>query len=475
MKELSPSNIVSAIRNKELSKKEVLWDFYASIDKYNGALNAIVSLKERERLLSEHSSYPKTLRHNESKILNGLPLAIKDLVDVKGFPTTYGIPKYKNNIAKQNSIMVQRLIDNGAIIIGKTNTPELGLGSHTFNRTFGITANAYDRSKTAGGSSGGAASAVAAGLIPVADGSDMMGSCRNPAAFSNIYGIRPTPGLIPQDRTEKKDDLPILSTLGVLGRTPDDIALMLDAIAGKHSLDPFSFDTSGNFREYFLSDKEFCTTKIGWLGDCNGYYETENQILTMCENILSKLSMSKITVDEVRFDNKLSLLWKSWKTLRSKTLYNELSSWNLLEEEKVFSVKWELQQGSVIEESEIKEALKVREEWLEEVNNLFKKFDFLTIPSSQVFPFDKNITYPNNINGIELDSYHKWMEIVTIPSLLGLPVISVPVGFNEKGLPMGMQVIAKKREDLKLLSFAKRYEELIKASEVKPDLQKLID
>lgn len=473
MKVLSPSDIISAIRNKELSKKEVLWDFYASIDKYNGVLNAIVSLKDRERVLKEHNNWSEKQKDQETKVLNGLPLAIKDLADAEGFPTTYGVPKYKNNIVKQNSIMVQRLINNGAIIIGKTNTPEFGLGSHTFNRVFGSTANAYDISKTAGGSSGGAASAIAAGLIPVADGSDMMGSCRNPAAFTNIYGIRPTPGLIPQDRTDKTDNLPILSTLGYLGRTPNDIALMLDAVAGKHPLDRFSFNLPRKFSDFFLTDSEFFSAKIGWLGNCRGYYETEKEVLNLCETKLYELSRSKIIVDEVFFDRKLAQLWKSWKVLRSKALYNELSSWNLKEEDKVFNVKWEYKKGLEIEENEIKEALKERKEWLDEVNTLFKKFDFLTMPSAQLFPFDKNINFPSLINGTEMDSYHKWMEIVTIPSLLGLPVISLPVGFSKTGLPMGMQLIAKKGDDLKLLAFAKRYEEIFEASRVTPDLTKI--
>ena len=182
-------------------------------------------------------------------------MAIKDLTDAEGLPTSYGLKKFENNLPSKNSIMVDRLISHGAIIIGKTNTPELGLGSHTTNKLFGTTSNIFDHTKTAGGSSGGAASAVGDSLLPFADGSDMMGSCRNPAAYSNLYGFRPTPGLIPEYRIMKIDkQLPLLSTSGCLARTPDDMALFLDAVCGKHPLDPFSLDPQSSFRKDSVDD-----------------------------------------------------------------------------------------------------------------------------------------------------------------------------------------------------------------------------
>ena len=473
MKDLSPSKIVSLIKKKEISIEEVLESFYQRIEDYNGALNAIVSLKDREQVLSEQDKVSKTHNNQENQILYGLPLAIKDLVDVSGLPTTYGIPRYKNNIPKKNSIMVERLINSGAIIIGKTNTPELGLGSHTFNRVFGITGNAYDISKSAGGSSGGAASAVAGGLIPIADGSDMMGSCRNPAAFANIYGIRPSPGLIPQERSGIRNNLPILSTLGCLGRTPDDIALMLDVVSGKHPLDPFSVSPMASFRHHHLSNKEFSATKIGWLSNFNGYYKVERGIIDLCESSLRNLSLANIEVEEIIPKNEPSKLWMSWKILRSKVLFDELSSWNLREEDKVFQVKWELERGIELGGIHIEKAMNERRKWEEEIGFLFNKFDFITLPSAQMFPFDKTINFPSEINGEHLDSYHKWMEIVILPSLLGLPTVSVPVGFNKMGLPMGMQVIAKRGDDLKLIAFSKKYEEVFESSKTIPDLTKI--
>ena len=179
----------------------------------------------------------------------GLPLACKDLFDIKGIPSTYGFPPYKNNIAKKNSLIVDRLINNGAIIIGKTNTAELGVGGHTTNRLFGPTSNPYDFSKSSAGSSGGAGAAVAAGLIPFADGTDMMGSCRGPAAFANIYGFRPTTGLIPTDRSNEKNlsKLTVLTSPGCFAKSPEEMSVLLDCIVGSDPLDPLSFDIDGSF------------------------------------------------------------------------------------------------------------------------------------------------------------------------------------------------------------------------------------
>ena len=183
----------------------------------------------------------------------------------------------------------------------------------------------------------------------------------------------------------------------------------------------------------------------------------------------------KIQIEEIIPVNEPDKLWMSWKILRSKVLFDELSSWNLKEEDKVFPVKWELERGIKLGEIDIEKAMRERRKWEKEMDFLFNKFDFIALPSAQMFPFDKTINFPSDINGKHLDSYHKWMEIVILPSLLGLPTISVPVGFNEMGLPMGMQIIARKSEDLKLIGFAKRYEEIFEASKVKPDLVKTIN
>ena len=212
MEKHSLKEIIGLLKNRKISQKELLNYYFSRIEKFNPILNALVSIRNMDEIFNDLENLKIRSVQKKTKSLFGIPIAVKDLIDVKGLPTTYGVPKYKNNVAKKNSIIVDRLIDSGALIIGKTNTPEWGLGSQTFNRAFGSTSNPYDVSKTAGGSSGGAAASIAADLIPIADGSDMMGSCRNPAAYCNLYGFRPTPGLIPEERSKTRHKkLPITS------------------------------------------------------------------------------------------------------------------------------------------------------------------------------------------------------------------------------------------------------------------------
>ena len=273
----SIKEIQKNINSRQISIKEVVQYYLDKIDKLNPDLNAIVLQKDRELIIKE--AIEKDNNKEIDKPLNGLPIAIKDLSDVVGFKTTYGFPGSQNNEPSRNSLFVNRLIDKGAIVIGKTNTAELGVGGHTINRLFGPTSNVYDLSKSAAGSSGGASSAVAAGLLPFADGTDQMGSCRGPAAYANIYGFRPTPGLISVDRTGQIFDLPILTTPGCFARNPKDMSILLDEMVGSHTMDKFSFDLDDSFKNQNISDKEFSSFKIGWLSNMNGDYNIEKDIL----------------------------------------------------------------------------------------------------------------------------------------------------------------------------------------------------
>ena len=463
LKDLPVEQIVSHITSKELSVDEVVEYYLERIKKFNHSLNAIVSLRN-EGEIREEARNKKLHKSKEGKemLLFGLPLAVKDLTDVEGLPTSYGLPELKNNIANQNSIIVDRLINHGAIIIGKTNTPEFGIGSHTKNKLFGVTANVFDLSKSAGGSSGGAASAVASSMVPFADGSDMMGSCRNPAAYANLYGFRPTPGLIPEKRDFKPENAsPVLSTLGCLAKTPDDMALFLDAVSGKDSTDPYSFDTLSSFRDHTIKDEEFSNLRLGWLSDLISTYQIEPAIIDMCEKALYNLEKTKIKVIHQESKIKSENLWNSWVTLRAKSNFHDSNDISLKNPEDLgFPVKWEYQRGKALKSNDIDLALSQRIECKNKADELFKNLDFLVMPSAQIFPFNKELDYPKEINGNSLDTYHRWMEVVILVSLLGLPSISVPIGFNSQGLPMGMQIIGKRGDDLKVVAFAKRYEEI---------------
>ena len=468
MERHSLRQIVKLLSARKISEEELVKYYYSRIEKYNPTLNAVVSLRDIDQVFDDLDSLKRSSSGKKRNLL-GIPLAIKDLIDVAGLPTTYGVPKYKNNIAKKNSLIVERLIESGALIIGKTNTPEWGLGSQTFNRLFGATANPYDTSKTPGGSSGGAASAIAADLIPVGDGSDMMGSCRNPAAYCNLYGFRPTPGLIPEKRSKTRHKkLPILSTLGMLAKTPEDLAYSLDIVSGAHRSDPFSFDLNSSFETSHICDHIVKKIKIGWLDNFDGYYPVDEEIRDQCNETLAALAQNEIVVEEVKPKTNPHYLSESWKTLRSKSLYDELVNYKLSADEKILSVDWEVKNGQAIKEEDIDEALLWRSLWNKDINSIFKKYDYLALPSAQVYPFNKDILSPTAINGEQMGTYHQWMDIVVLASILGLPTLSVPVGLNRQGLPIGMQIIGKRKTDINLIAFGKKYEAIFNYSEIVP-------
>ena len=430
--------IKSLIKSKEVTVKEVVKFYLERIKKYNPALNAIVLQKEEEQIF--HEINLKDNEDNKSKPLFGLPLACKDLFDIKGIPSTYGFPPYKNNIAKKNSLIVDRLINSGAIIIGKTNTAELGVGGHTTNRLFGPTSNPYDFTKTSAGSSGGAGAAVAAGLIPT-------------------------------DRANEKNisKLTVLTSPGCFAKSPEEMSFLLDCIIGSDPLDPLSFDIDGSFKESKITDKQISNIKIGWLNDMNNSYQFENGIISMCESKLKELEKHNILIESLQPKINSSKMWDSWTTLRAKSIFEDTESMNLKNiEEMTYQAIWEYKKGANIKDDDIEKAINQKNECTKEVDEVFKGYDFLILPSAQVFPFDKNVQFPKRINNFELDTYHRWIEVFIMSSLLDLPTITVPVGFNENGMPMGMQIIAKKFDDLKLLAFAKRYEEIFNYSKIKP-------
>ena len=457
------------IKSRQISIKEVIEYYLDKIDKVNPRLNAIVLQKDRELIIQE--AITKDNAKEIDKPLNGLPVAIKDLTDVKGFKTTYGFPGSKNNQPKKNSLFVNRLIDKGAIIIGKTNTAELGVGGHTINRLFGPTSNAYDLSKSAAGSSGGASSAVASGLLPFADGTDQMGSCRGPAAYANIYGFRPTPGLIAADRQGQNLDIPILTTPGCFARNPRDMSILLDEIVGRNPVDKFSFDLDSSFKKQKISEKEFSSFKIGWLSNMNGDYIVEKDILEICEAKLKDLEKINLKIETLKPKINTNILWESWTSLRSKSIYEDTLAMNISDiSTMTYQAIWEYNKGKEITSEELQLALNQKQKCLNQINLIFEKFDFLVLPSAQIFPFDKNLQFPKNINGKTLDTYHRWLEVFILSSLLELPSITIPVGFNKDDMPMGMQIVGKNKDDLKLFSFASKYEDIFNFSKIKPNL-----
>ena len=453
----SAREIIAQLSSKEMSASDLMKCTIAKIWDVNDQLNAIVSFKEEEVLLSEAQAADKVPMDRRGP-LHGLPIAIKDLADAEGLPTSYGSPIFAGQVAKADALPVARIRAAGAIIIGKTNTPEFGLGSHTFNPVFGTTYNPYNLSRSAGGSSGGAAVALATGMIPIADGSDMMGSLRNPAAWSNIYGMRPSWGLVP---AEPKEDvfLHSLSTSGPMARNPNDLALLLSVMSGADPRLPFSMP---NERWLPVEPANLSGKRIGWLNDWGGAFPIEPSLLRLSSSAVQKFSDMGASVDVLPAPYSSAALWESWKTLRS---WSVAASYISLFEAPHFrdllkpALLWEIERGRGLSGLDIHKASAFRSDWYATAANLFEEFDVLVLPSTQIWPFPADQVYPTQINDVELDTYHRWMEVVIPASLIGLPVVNVPAGFGHSGLPFGLQLIGGKGQDAALLSIAQAWHE----------------
>lgn len=449
-----------AIHAREISCREVMAAYLAHIEASNPAVNAIVSMRDGDELLREADARDRQLGQGESMgWLHGIPQAIKDLSATAGHRTTMGSPLFADNVPSSDSIMVERIRREGAIIIGRTNVPEFGLGSHTYNPVFGATRNAYDPSRSAGGSSGGAAAALAMRLLPVADGSDMMGSLRNPAAYNNVYGLRPSFGRVPFGPTPETFGQQ-LATEGPMARTVADLARMLATQAGPDPRAPLSINDDPAVFAGSL-DQDLKGVRIGWLGDWQGYLPMEEGILPLCERALGTFRDLGCEVDDVVPDFDPARLWQCWLTLRHwgvagllEALHADPAKRAQLKPEAI----WEVEGGLALSGLDVHRANVIRSAWYATLLRLFERYDFLALPTAQVFPFPVEEAWPTRIADRQMDTYHRWMEVVVPGSLSGCPVISVPAGFGASGLPMGIQIIGPHQADLAVLRLARGYE-----------------
>jgi len=456
---LSATELSAAIHARRMSCASVMQAFLARIAAINPVINAIVSLRDADALLAEAAAADRELEAGGSRgFLHGMPFAIKDLSEAKGIRCTYGSPLYRDFVPGFDDIHVERIRAAGAIIIGKTNAPEKGLGSHSYNPVFGVTRNPYDPSKSAGGSSGGAAAALAARILPLADGSDMMGSLRNPAAFNNVIGFRPSFGRIPALDTELY--LGHLAVNGPMGRTVADVAALLDIQSGYDPRDPASLPKE-DFSAVRPCDAR--SLRIGWLGDFGGYLPFEAGVLDLCAAALERFRAIGATVETPDNTFDMTRLWQGWKTYRHFLVasgnaadYADPARRALMKPELI----WEIENGRNLSAREIHAASMIRSDWYRHVLSLFARYDFLVLPSAQVFPFDAGLHWPAEIAGRRMDTYHRWMEVVIGPTMAGLPVAAMPAGFGPAGLPTGIQIIGRPRADRAVLELAMAYESL---------------
>ena len=459
--EMDADALSRAIHARHVSCREVMQAYLAQIERFNPQVNALVSLRPAEELLAEADACDRQLAQGQSRgWMHGMPQAVKDLAATAGLRTTMGSPLFAEQVPPHDAISVARVRASGAIIIGKSNVPEFGLGSHTYNSVFGTTTNAYDPSLVAGGSSGGAAVALALRMLPVADGSDMMGSLRNPAAFNNVFGLRPSQGRVPHG-PQPEVFVQQLATEGPMGRTVTDVARLLGTQAGYDPRVPLSLTQDPEMFHQSLA-QDFREVRLGWLGDYNGYLPMEPGVMSLCESALQDFAELGCKVEACQPDFSMERLWQTWLVHRHwlvqgglGALYADPHKREQLKPE----AQWEIEGGLRLTAADVYQASVGRSEWYRALDELFERYDFLLLPTAQVFPFDAQTPWPRVVGGRNMDTYHRWMEVVIPGTLSGCPVANVQVGFNASGLPMGLQIIGRHQADFAVLQLAHAYEQ----------------
>jgi len=455
---LSATELARRIRARELSCEEVMRAHIEQIERVNPAVNAIVTFAPEQamaaaRLADQALARPRA-PSAEAAPLYGLPVAHKDLVLTKGMRTTFGSPLFRDFVPEVDSLIVERFKAAGAIALGKTNSPEFGAGSQTFNSVFGATRNPYDPSKTCGGSSGGAAVALACGMLPIADGSDLGGSLRNPASFCNVAGFRPSAGRVPS--------WPVLNAwyslavLGPMARTVRDLALQLTAIAGPDPRAPISIAQPASVFARPL-ERDFKQQRLAWSRDLGGL-PVDSKVASVLEaqrHVFEELGM---IVEEAEPD--FADADEVFKVLRAH--HFELSYGTLLQANRdqiKDTVVWNIEQGQQLSGPQISRAERKRTELYHRVREFMQRYAFLAAPVVQVLPFDVNQPWVTEIDGQRMSTYVDWMKSCYFISVTGLPAISVPGGFSAEGLPVGLQIVGRHHDDFGVLQLAHAFEQ----------------
>jgi len=461
--ELSALELAARIRRKELSAREVLAAHLTRIERLNPKVNAIITLVADRAMTDAARADELTARGGPLGVLHGLPVAHKDLVDTAGIRTTRGSLFYRDHVPEHDALIVTRIRAAGAITCGKTNTPEFGAGSQTFNRVFGSTRNPYDTTKTCGGSSGGAAVALACGMLPIADGSDTGGSLRNPAAFCNIVGFRTSPGRVASESTAWSP----LSVSGPMARSVADVALFLSAIAGPNRQNPLSIDEDGaRFRERLV--RSFKGVRVAWWKGLGGIpFEPEiRAVIDRNRKVFETLGCTVID-DEPDFagvDQAFPALRFSANHPRYAPLIRDRAEWVK------DTIKYEVAEAERMTSADIGRALARQTQMYDQSRQFFERYDYFVLPVTQVAPFDVNVPYPTEIAGQPMATYIDWMRSCWYVSFMANPAISVPAGFTSSGLPVGIQIVGRHRDDWRVLQLAYAFEQATGHGKKRPAL-----
>ncbi|HEX9181707.1 MAG TPA: amidase [Burkholderiales bacterium] len=459
---LSAGQLARMIKARKVSAAEVMRAFIAQTERTNPKVNAIVTFLP-EQALKQAKAFDR--KKGQKPPLAGLPIAYKDLLDTKGIRTTRGSLVYKDHVPAHDALLVERLKAAGAITLGKTNTPEFGAGSNTFNRVFGATRNPYDLSKTAGGSSGGAAAAVACGMLPFADGSDLAASLRNPGNYCNVVGFRPTPGRVPSwPAANAWDTQPVL---GPIARTVEDAALLLSAMAGPDRRAPVSISESGRLFARPLK-RNLRRVRVAWTRDFGGL-PVEPEVTAALEPQRKVLEALGCVVEDACPD--FSGATEAFETLRAISFAQRFAP--LLKTHRALlkdTVIWNIEQGLALDGARIARAEGLRTELFQRMRVFLEKYEFLVAPVNQLPPFPVDTEYPTEIAGVKLGNYLDWMKSCYYVTITSHPAISVPAGFTPGGLPVGMQIIGRYRDDFGVLQLAHAFEGATQACKRRPPL-----
>ena len=462
---LTATELSQKIRSGEISAVETMEAHLAQIEKVNPQVNAIVTLVPELALEQARKADEKLAQGGKLGPLHGLPVAHKDLVPTKGIRTTFGSPIFQDFVPEQDALLVERIRNAGGISLGKTNTPEFGAGSQTFNKVFGATKNPYDLSKTCGGSSGGAAVSVACRMLPFADGSDLGGSLRNPTNFCNVVGFRPSVGRVPSWSNEAGWNS--FSVDGPIARTVEDCSLLLSVLDGPDARSPICLPESGAVFQQSL-ERNLKGIRIAWSPDLGGLpvdsrvtetLEKQREVFEDLGCIVEEGFPDFTDADEI------------FKTFRA--WYFELKLASLLPEhrEKMKeTVIWNIESGIKLSGPELGRAEVKRTALFHRVREFMKDYDFLALPVSQVPPFPLEQEYVSEINGMKMETYLDWMRSCYYITVTGQPAISVPSGFTNDGLPVGLQLVGRPQDDLGVLQLAYAFEKATGFYNKVPDL-----
>jgi amidase len=451
------------MRAKEISAREVMNAHLAQIERVNPKVNAICTLVADQALGGATAADEALAKGRAAGPLHGLPVAIKDLALTKGIRTTFGSRIYKDFVPEQDDLLVERLRRAGAIVIGKTNTPEFGAGAQTFNEVFGETRNPYDLSKTCGGSSGGAAVSLACGMLPIADGSDLGGSLRIPANFCNVVGFRPSPGRVPSWPGQMA--WYPLAVQGPMARNVEDLALMLSAIAGPDPRAPISLTEPGESFARPLA-RGFKDARVAWSRNL-GRYPVDPRVTEVLDRQRAAFERLGCSLEEaepdVRGADEIFQVLRAWRFAIAHG--EELKRYRHLMKDTVI---WNTEQGLKLDGLAVSRAEEQRTLLYHRVREFMERYEFLLLPVTPVPPFPVEQRYITEINGVKLPTYVDWLALCYVITLTGHPAISVPAGFTEEGLPVGLQIVGRHQQDWAVLQLAHAFEQATRIGERRP-------